>query len=56
MMPFGYYPVPLSSANRQWLQTDTIDLENGITFLEQQTRRLRASLSDLRRARERKEF
>ncbi|PBK88060.1 hypothetical protein ARMGADRAFT_440552 [Armillaria gallica] len=50
------YPVPLSSANHQWLQTDTIGLENDITFLKQQTRRLRAYLSDLRRARKRKEF
>ncbi len=41
------YPVPLSSANHQWLQTDTIG---------QQTRRLRAYLFDLRRARKRKEF
>ncbi|KAK0231749.1 hypothetical protein EDD85DRAFT_956562 [Armillaria nabsnona] len=50
------YPVPLSSANHQWLQTDTIGLENDITFLKQQTRRLRAYLSDLRRTRKRKEF
>ncbi len=47
-------PVPLSSTDHQRLQTDIVDLENDITILDNQIRRLRASLSDLRRVRKRK--
>ncbi|KAK0449069.1 uncharacterized protein EV420DRAFT_790460 [Desarmillaria tabescens] len=49
------YPVPLSSADRQWLHADIIDLENDIAILEHQIQRLGASLSSLRQARKRKE-
>ncbi len=46
-----HYPVPLSSTDHRQLQTDIVDLENDITLLDHQIRRLRASLSDLRRVR-----
>ncbi|KAK0479550.1 hypothetical protein IW261DRAFT_1478012 [Armillaria novae-zelandiae] len=47
-------PVPLSYPDHQRLQMDTIDLENDITLLDHQICRLRASLSDLHRVRNRK--
>ncbi|KAK0431094.1 hypothetical protein EV421DRAFT_198798 [Armillaria borealis] len=49
-----HHPVPLSSTDHQRLQTNIVDLENDITVLDHQIRRLRTSLSDLRRVRKRK--
>ncbi|PBK60924.1 hypothetical protein ARMSODRAFT_965583 [Armillaria solidipes] len=49
-----HLPVPLSSTDHRRLQTDIVDLENDITILDHQIRRLRASLSDLHRVQKRK--
>ncbi|KAK0234280.1 hypothetical protein IW262DRAFT_143503 [Armillaria fumosa] len=49
-------PVPLSSTDHRRLQTDIVDLENDIDIIDHQIRRLRASLSDLRRVRKSKKF
>ncbi|PBK93394.1 hypothetical protein ARMGADRAFT_124215 [Armillaria gallica] len=46
-------PAPLSSTDHQRLQTDIVDLENDITILDHQIRRMHASLSDLCRVRKR---
>ncbi|PBK64668.1 hypothetical protein ARMSODRAFT_1087800 [Armillaria solidipes] len=45
----------LSSADRQCVQNNILDIEEDIAVLDQQIRRLRASLSNLRRVRKQKE-
>ncbi|PBK93404.1 hypothetical protein ARMGADRAFT_124597 [Armillaria gallica] len=47
-------PVPLSSTDHRRLRTDIFDLENDITLLDHQIRRLRPSVSHLRRVQKRK--
>ncbi|PBK88065.1 hypothetical protein ARMGADRAFT_441139 [Armillaria gallica] len=45
----------LSSADRQYVQNNILDIKEDITVLDHQIRRLRTSLSNLRRVRKQKE-
>ncbi|KAK0185259.1 hypothetical protein F5146DRAFT_1228189 [Armillaria mellea] len=52
----SHRPVPLSSTDHRRLQTNIVDLENDINTIDHQIRRLRASLSNLRRVQKGKKF